>query len=862
LRIIKWSIFRNNYLCSECLQICTIHLPIFFDFMQKLASVLYSARLFPKFSLVLFLLLYSLKSQAQGSISGQVVDSLSGKPIDYSSIGLILQENNKEVNGTTTDDKGLFSLGNIPYGTYKIVVYYIGYKTGTKSNIEISKTNTSVNLGNILLAGNQINLQEVMIVSNTPVIENKIDKVVYNAENDITSQGGAAIDVLKKVPQVTVDVDGNVELQGNPNIRFLINGKPSSMFGNSLADALASIPASQIKSIEAITSPGAKYDAQGTGGIINIILKQNKVKGINGSINLSAGTRFETGAFNLNFRNNNFGANVFFSGNAQLSSHTPNSQKRSSTDTATQTSSRLLQDGYTDVQRQGFRSGVGFEWNINPKNSFTGSVAYNQFASQNKSLINQEQITQDNSSAVIQDFSSYRKSDNNAFMGSIDWNLNYKKSFKKEGQELEVSYSSSFGKPKGNYIQTQTINGNDEPYAGLSGNNPGTDNETNISIDYVHPVNDNITIETGAKTVQQHIQAISDVSFLNTTTNDYVQDPLQSYHLNYDMAIYAGYVSAGFKLFRWLNIRAGARAEHTDLKIDFPGTHIPSYDLVVPSLILSHKFKKDQTLKIAYTRRIERPDYSELNPFMNLSDPRNITTGNPALKPEIGDNTELGYSKTFENGGNIYIALVERINSQDLKQITTFYPEYMINDSVYTNVSVSTRQNIGKEYNSGGIITGSFPVTEKLNLRGNFMATNRFIVSTLYVGDLNMGMRYRLNLNLSYQLPKDLVIEAFGNYNSAALNIQGKNPQSITYTFAFRKQFLNKKASLGLTATNPFNKYIKQETTIVTGTYTSYNLRSLPYRSFGISFTYKFGKMEFEKNKEENEYLNVPPPSN
>jgi outer membrane receptor protein involved in Fe transport len=145
-----------------------------------------------------------------------------------------------------------------------------------------------------------------------------VDKIVFNAANDVTSQNGAAIDVLRKVPQVTVDADGNVELQGNANIRFLINGKPSSIFGNSLADALASIPASQIKSIEVVSSPGAKYDAQGTGGIINIVLKDNKVRGINGSINATGGTLFETGSLNLNYKNNNFSMNAFFSGNAQL----------------------------------------------------------------------------------------------------------------------------------------------------------------------------------------------------------------------------------------------------------------------------------------------------------------------------------------------------------------------------------------------------------------------------------------------------------------------------------------------------------------------------------------------------------------
>ena len=795
-----------------------------------------------------------------GKITGYIIDSLSGNLIDYASIGLLSDESGKEVNGTTSDDKGYFSILNIPSGKYKIEVYHIGYKKGVKSNIEISAAKPTLNIGNIALANTQTSLQEVTITAKTEIIENKIDKVVYNAENDITSQGAAAIDILRKVPQVSVDVDGNVELQGNPNIRFLINGKPSSIFGNSLADALASIPASQIKSIEAITSPGAKYDAQGTGGIINIILKENKVKGINGNVNLSAGTRFENGSLNLNLRNNNFGTNAFFSGNAQLSSHTPNSQDRLSSDTSTQTTTHLVQDGYTNFQRNGYRTGFGFDWSMNKKNSLTGSLAYNQFGNQNTGFLTQQQITKDYSATILQDIEGYRNTTSKSSVGSIDWNLNYKKTFAKEGQELNVSYVSSYGKPNSNYTQTQSYLGSNTPYTGISSNNPGTDNSQYLSVDYAHPLTEKITIETGVKASDQIINSTTNVDFLNPVTDVYTIDPLQSYHLKYNMKIFAGYVSSTFTLFDWLNVRAGARSEYTDINVDFPNTVVPSYNIVVPSLILSHKFKKEQTLKFAYTRRIERAEYQDLNPFLNLSYPHNIVTGNPKLKPEIGDNMELGYSKNFINGGNIYIAAIERINSQDHKSITTFYPSYKAGDSTYTNVSVINRQNIGTEYNSGCSISASFPVTEKFNVRFNANATNRYIVSTIYVGNISMGLRYRFNLNLTYKLPKNLIIEAFGNYNSAAKNIQGKNPQSITYTFALRKQFWNKNASLGLTATNPFNQYIKQVTTVYTSDYTSYSMRELPYRSFGISFTYKFGKLEFKKAKDENgEYLNGPP---
>ncbi|AZA56367.1 outer membrane beta-barrel protein [Chryseobacterium shandongense] len=725
------------------------------------------------------------------------------------------------------------------------------------ANAQTSNSGTINGKPTDTLKNNQFkNIQEVIISGKKSTLENRVDKIVYNVASDITSQSGAAIDILRKVPQVTVDADGNVELQGNPNVRFLINGKPSSIFGNNLADALASIPASQIKSIEAVTSPGAKYDAQGTGGIINIVLNESKVKGINGIINAPAGTRFETGAVNLNFRNNNFSLNAFFSGNAQLKSRTPFSQDRFSHSETSQT--RLLQNGYTDFQRYGYRTGLGFDWSINKTNTLSGSVSYNDFANRSIGFINQEQYIIDFSTSTEQSVIGYRNSDNRSSINSIDANLSYRKTFQKEGQELTADYLVSYGSPKSNYLQTQNLAGALSPYDGILGSNPGTDASHNLSVDYVQPINDKVTLEMGTKAILQHITNTTDVSVLDTLSGQYQQDTFQSFRLKYDMGVYAVYISSSLKLFNdWLDVRAGARYEYTTVKIDYQNTHIPSYSLLVPSFILSHKFESGETIKMAYTRRVERPEYSELNPFLNFSDPHNITTGNPLLKPEIGDNMELVYNKNFENGANLSFTLTERINSQDLKQITTYYPIYNVNGTDYTNVSVTSRDNIGKEYNTGGILSGSLPLfNNKLNLRGNMMLFHRYIVSD-YFENVDMGFRYRLNLNLNYLFPKDFIVEMFGNYNSAAKNIQGKNPQSITYSFAARKQFWNKKASIGITTTNPFNKHIKQVTTVDTRDYNSYTVRYLPLQSFGISFSYKFGKVDFKKDKDiSDDYLN------
>jgi len=811
-------------------------------------------RLFILSTLVFFCIYQTTFSQTKSSlkITGKITDAVSAQPIEYASVGLTDQLTDKVVNGTVTDASGNFEIIGISPGTFTLNIDFIGYQKKTLKDIVIGASGKVVSLNSITLTASAKMLAEVTVSGRAAIVENQIDKIIYNAANDITSQAGVALDVLKKVPQVSVDIDGNVELQGNPNVRFLINGKPSTVFGNSVTDALSSIPASQIKSIEAITSPGAKYDAQGTGGIINIILKDNRLQGINGSVNLSAGTRLENGSVNLNFRKNSFGLNAFFSGNKQLISRTPNSQDRLSSNAAESTKTRLLQNGYQDFQRSGYRSGLGFDWSPTKKDNLIGAIGFNTFSSQSMGITNIRQSILEASGSPISSTNILRNSSSNGGIGALDMSLNFIKKLKKDGQEINVLYSSSFGKPRNDYNQIQNYSTERVPYMGTSGNTPGNDKQTNISIDYTHPVKKDFLIETGLKTVLQNINSIADIRVFKPSLAEYIPDPGQSYQLNYSMKIYAGYLSTSFSIFHFLNVKAGARFEHTDVKIDFPNTFIPSYNNLVPSLIFSHNMKGDQSIKLAFTRRIERAEYREINPFKNLSDPFNITAGNPLLKPEIGNNFELGYNKAFINGGNMYVALIERINTSDIKPYTTFYPSYVIGDSTYENVSVTSRLNIGTEYNSGVSISGSIPITEKLNLRGNFIVTQKRVVNKLLAGNVTNGTNYRFNLNATYLLPKGLIVEGFGNFSSAINTIQGKRPQQLTYNFAFRKQFYHKNASIGFTATNPFTKYISQVTTVKTSNYLSTNRFLVPYRSFGISLTYKFGKLEFKKAKDQN----------
>ncbi len=246
-----------------------------------------------------------------GTILGKLIDSATNVPLESGTVSLFATGKNSALKRVMSDSNGDFRLTKIPPGTYKAVIEFVGFRTINVRNILVTQKNEAIDLKRIYATKIPATLQSVVVTAPPKLIDNKIDKLVFNAERDVTSQTGVATDLLMKVPQVSVDVDGNVELEGSTNVLFLINGKPSTIFGSNITDVLQSIPANQIKSIEVITNPGAKYDAQGTGGIINIILKHNTVQGINGNASLTTGTLLQNGSVNINARKGNFGLNAY-----------------------------------------------------------------------------------------------------------------------------------------------------------------------------------------------------------------------------------------------------------------------------------------------------------------------------------------------------------------------------------------------------------------------------------------------------------------------------------------------------------------------------------------------------------------------
>jgi ferric enterobactin receptor len=810
-------------------------------------------------TLLLFVFLH-LKSQSPSSenspgiLAGIILDS-ARQPIEYATISLFKEGDSKSINGALTNAQGKFKIEISQTGFFNLLVESIGYQPYSLKHIQLDKEDYK-SLDKIYLAKKIVLLQDVTIVAPQNLIENKIDKMVFNAEKDLTSQGGVATDILKKIPQVSVDVDGNVELAGSSSIRFLIDGKPSTAFGSNITDVLQSIPSSQIKSIEVITNPGARYDAEGLGGIINIILKHSMVRGINGNISLTAASRNENGSLNLNVREGNFGVNVYVNGNTRIPVTTPMTSTRVSQDTGSKTQVVLEQDGGSRFRRWGAESGLGINYTYRKKNNFNFSLSSNAFGSSNDGSLDQTQSIFSQGGSLLSQVLTLSQTKNDFHLSETNASLDYKHNFDKEDQELEIGIHSSFGKSVYNSTNNQSTIPGDSLFYGTTNYNPGKQTETEIVVDYTQGLGNKITWGVGGKMSFKNIHSNSDVSSLQPEKGDYVYDSTLSNYLRYQQGVYALYTEFGFPVAKWFDTKLGLRYERTELNTFFSNVSQqvpePGYNSFVPSIFFSRKLNEQQTLKLSYSRRIQRPDYRDLNPFINTTDPNNFYAGNPYLNPELGNRFELGWNYNLNAGGSFSVTAFYRTSQDDIQPYIVYYPSLPVGDTVYYNVAVSTKENIGLEKNLGMNIFADLQLTPKFNLRTNVFAFYREIDNALDPGLNAHSWNYRINMNMAYNFSNTLAGEFFANFNSPRNELQGKYPSFSSYTFAFRKQIWKKKGSIALTATNIFSEYLNQTSVLTGPDFTVNSTRKIPFRSIGINFTWKFGKLEFKKEKPEN----------
>jgi len=783
-------------------------------------------------------------SSIVGKVAGTLVDSVSKKPLDYASVSIFRATGTAPINGVLSDEKGNFKIDGLHPGSYKIRISYVGYPDKFVTGIVTTDSKPDKNLGVVIVAPSSKTLKEVSITGAAALVENKIDKIVYNAEKDLTAAGGNATDVLQKVPLVAVDINGNVSLRGDQNVRVLINGKPSGATSASLSDVLKTIPADQIKSIEVITSPSAKYDAEGSAGIINIITKQKNMSGISGSVSGGIGTRQNNGNFNLNYNKNRFNLSLNAGGNftwPQTSLTTFNNEIHGRDSLGNPTHTATAANGSTYLKRHGAIGNISAGYDFNAYNNLHTNVRLNQggFDPTGATLYNFTDFLITDSSRL---YNGNTKSHNS--FGGFDWNVDYTHKFKKEGEELDISTQWSHSKIVTDYTSLYT----NAPSTNKNSQNniDGLNNEYTLQVDYTLPVNKVIKIEAGGKEIVRRLSSNSELFKPSSTSpTGFVFDTQNSSNYSYHQNVTAGYTVLTFTLPKGYSVLAGVRDEITSIRGDSESPNQPSvapynYNTFIPSLTLQKKLTATQTIKVTYSKRITRPSLQFLNPFVNASNNLAQTQGNPSLSPEVSQTVELGYT-TFI-GSSV-------INLSAYYKHTEGLIENIVQPLIGLPGTLSTFQNAATNNSLGGSFFGSVNPIKILTLRASInVYTYNPTPYALYAADFtNTGthVQYNAFAAATFNFSSGIIFEMFAVENSPRYTLQGSSPSFSILGAGLRKQILKKKASIGINTLEPFNKYKHFDTNISSPGFSQSSTFAFPFRSVGLTFSYSFGKTTF-----------------
>ncbi|MCS6968627.1 MAG: TonB-dependent receptor [Cytophagales bacterium] len=766
--------------------------------------------------------------KGNGKITGTVVDASSKEPVEFATVALLHPDTGKPIDGTITNEKGQFTLTKIAAGNYKVAVSFVGYQTVTVL-ASLANDRATVHLGTIALPTEVKQLAEVEIVEQKDLVEDKIDRITYNAEKDATNAGADATEVLRKVPLLSVDLDGNVQLRGSSNVQVLINNKPSTIIAPTVADALRQIPAEMIKSVEVITSPSARYDAEGTSGIINIITKKNTIQGLNGNINASAGTRSSNLDGGLNFRTGKLGLSLNGGGRAIYVWNDGYNNRTNFLPLGQTTFVNRSDDGFG--VRFFSRLQLNADYEISPKSNLSTGVRIgrrgfwddqNQLTTLGQNNIPARQFTRQVNSAEVRD--------------NYTFNIDYVRTFQKPQQELALLALYTFSGGVDRYSLDQFNQLNLIDYREKN-NNRNTNRETTFQADYTHPFTQQSLLETGAKAILRKVTSNNDFATFNFEQNQFVIHPLRNNALNYDQNVVAAYVSYGYTTKFKLGIKAGLRYEYTDIIGVLPLENkqfTQSFGNLIPSIALSQTLKKGNSIKFSYSRRIQRPGIGVLNPFVNLSDPNNIRFGNPELLPELTHNTELTYS-AFVNRSSFTISAFWRQTDNAISTVVT------VNES---GISSTTFDNVAQNGAWGISAFGSMQITKHWRISGNFNAFYATFRSPA-MGWSNSGWQYSANFNTQYNFGKGWSVQGFGFVNSPTVQLQGTQGVFSFYSFGLRKEILNKRGGITFGADNFLQRALRIQSQFSGQVFQQDILRNIYNRAVRVTFNYNFGKMNF-----------------
>lgn len=793
-----------------------------------------------------------VNQKGTGKISGSVIDSGTNQPVEFATIALT-DATGKTIDGTIADAKGKFTISKIADGMYTVSLSFIGYQTITQSVVLEGKKN-DINLSTIKLEEEARQLNEVIVEGKKDLVEERVDRTIYNAENDATTRGGDATDVLKRVPMLSVDLDGNVSMRGSTNITVLINNKPSTIMANSVADALKQIPSDQIKTVEVITSPSAKYDAEGSAGIINIITKKNTLQGLTLNVDAGAGFRGSNLGINGNYRKGKMGFSLggFGRANYNVEGAFDNSQLTTTTDENQVSTQRLsLQNANNRSQGIFGNYNLGWDYDINKKNSVAASIRYG--------LRNNNSFQDALTSQIFENdnllSSSLRDVNTKDLSATVDMNFTYTRLFEKPQREFSVLALYSRNDRNNDFTNTILNSTTEEITQRIKNLNDGLNEEYTIQADYQTPISDNQMFEVGVKEIRR--KALSDFSYFTAVGADgeFVQDngTTRSNQLNYNQDVLSSYLSHTYSAKSGYSFKSGLRYEYTVIKA-FTRTEdnidIPEYGVVVPSFNASKKLKKG-TVKASYNRRIQRPSIQFLNPNIQNANPLNVTIGNPSLNPEFTNNFELGYS-TFFKGTSLNFTTFVRNSNNSIQSIRA--PEVRPEGTAI----VTRYGNIGQE-NAYGMSFFSNVSLGKLSINGGgdvYYADLNNNVPNPEQNASNQGWVYSGRLFGSYDLGNNWALQGFSFYRGRRVLLQGYQGGFGIYSLGARKEFKSKKGSVGFGLENFLAPSMKIRNSTETSTIVQNSVTVLNNFSFRINVSYRIGKMSFDQPRRRSRSIN------
>ena len=765
-----------------------------------------------------------------GKFTGIVQDE-NGDPLPYSTIKLLAAADEKLIDGTIADSEGEWVIKSVPEGEFKISISFIGYETISRGPFKVTGKGETYNIEGLTLSSSSTQLEQVVVEGQKELIEDKVDRIVYNAEQDLTTAGGDASDVLRRVPLLSVDLDGNVSLRGSSNITVLIDGKPSTITAGNLADALKQIPADEIKSVEVITSPSARYDAEGTGGIINIVTKKNNLQGGTLSVNSGVGYRGSNLSLNAGYRKGKLGLSLGGNGYAGYNILGSIDNEQIATDFDGTELSRTNQFAETVSSRVSGRYNFGWDYTFNKYHFIGGGVNYRIFDSRNDQNDRLTEITDGSGTrSEVEDVFTLTNSN------SVDINFNYIRSFEEKGKEISLISLYSQDIRNNDF----TIDNLSETNSfGLKNENLSDNKEFTIQLDYVEPMGENARFETGLKNISRTVT--SDFQLLRREGNssfEEVDGGDVNNFFTYVQNVYAGFVSGLMELPADFTIQTGGRYEYTTINANFEGQEdlqIGDYGTFIPSVNLSKKLKNNTTLKFGYSKRIARPSLQFLNPNINAANPLDISQGNPDLLPENTNQVEFSISR-FKRTTSLNVSFFVRSTNGSIQSVR----ETIGQDTIST-----TFQNIGEEDAYGINAFGSIR-KGKLTLNGGVDAFYSVLTNNIddpIFNAENEGFVFNARLFGSYKLTERWVLQMFGFYRSQRVQLQGFTNPFYIYSLSINRNFKNKKGSIGLGANNFATPRSFLDSEVTTPLVIQRSTRELQLLNFRVNFSYRFGKL-------------------